>query len=99
MISYQKLIRFISGNPSYSYIEDVKNNILEIFFNTPSVQEASESDENKEQGRVMHIILKKVKNDELDIVSASIEGENYSRELPKDEIKWWLDIIDKFVDG
>ncbi|AFZ70180.1 hypothetical protein Calag_0411 [Caldisphaera lagunensis DSM 15908] len=92
MIKYQKLIKFIENNPAYSYKEE--GNIIEIIFNTPSIQEAAESDDVSETGRNMHIMLRRNKNDEIEVIDAEIEGLNYHKKMSKEEIEWWLNTID-----
>ncbi|MFP3143554.1 MAG: hypothetical protein RXQ93_00835 [Caldisphaera sp.] len=92
MIKYQKLMKFLENNPTYSYKEE--NDLIEIYFNTPSLQEASESDDTSDYNRSMHIVLRKNKNDDIEVVMAEIEGINYHKKMSNDEIKWWLDTID-----
>ncbi len=85
-------MKFLENNPAYLYKEE--NDIIEIYFNTPSLQEASESDDASDSNRSMHIILRKNKNDEIEVIEAEIEGINYHKKMSNDEIEWWLNTID-----
>ncbi|MCE4607992.1 MAG: hypothetical protein F7B61_03410 [Caldisphaeraceae archaeon] len=97
MATFEKLLKFIDGNPLYKYIIDESNNTIEIFFSAPSLQEASGMESDSQSGIVMHIMLKRKPDDEIEVISATIEGFDTTREVAKDEIQWWLDQIDEIV--
>ncbi|MCE4624182.1 MAG: hypothetical protein F7B11_05495 [Caldisphaeraceae archaeon] len=97
MTTFKKLLKFIDGNPSYEYIIDESNNTIEVFFSAPSLQEASGIGSGFQSETIMHITLKRKPNDEIEVISANIEGSNTQREIAKDEIQWWLDQIDEII--
>ncbi len=86
-IELDKLIKFINGNPSYSWVREGDKIIVN--FLTPSIEEAGgQGDSNK-----MYIIIFLVKGDKAILYSCKLTDGKEERDVTE-EIDFWLDYVD-----
>ncbi|WP_126450033.1 hypothetical protein [Sulfodiicoccus acidiphilus] len=89
MVSLDKLMSFVEGNPNYSLNEF--NNKVELTFTAPPISEAAEEDVEGENA-VVRVVFAKV-GQELLVEQAWIEVGGDRRPMDPRQLEPWLDYI------
>jgi hypothetical protein len=91
-INYEKLIRFVRGNPMYEVNE--VGDTVELIFHAPSEEEAA-GGLGVEEGAVMRIVFTR-RGNELIPREAWVERGGVRHSIDIDGLDVWLDFVDMY---